>query len=161
MLACVSRPTRVRGRALAHRFREQGWLFALAAGAVTGFIILGVGGRVAMRLFALHTGVRPGITLGGTTTVIVMGVVSGVVGAMIRAAAAAALPRHLPAGIGSAIFAIACLLLTLRGLEPVDAARVTSPITTRRFLYVMRHSRRLWSCSSRPRRPPRCAPRTA
>ena len=125
MLACVSRPPRVRGRALAQRLREHGWLFALAAGAVTGFIVLGVGGRIAMRLFALHTGARPGISLGGTTTVILMGVVSGVVGAMIRAAAAASLPRHLPAGIGSAIFAIACLLLTLRGLEPLDAARAT------------------------------------
>ena len=125
MRSWVSTPARVRGRALAQRFREHGWLFALAAGAVTGFIILGVGGRIAMRLFALHTGARPGISLGGTTTVIVMGVMSGVVGAMIRAAAAASLPRYLPAGIGSAIFAIACLLLTLRGLKPLDAARVT------------------------------------
>ena len=125
MVTGVSRLTRTRGLALAQRLREHGWLFALAAGAVTGFIILGVGGRIAMRLFALHTGARPGLSLGGTTTVIVMGVVSGVAGAMIRAAAAASLPRHLPAGIGSAIFAIACLLLTLRGLKPLDAARVT------------------------------------
>ena len=124
MVTGVSTPTRARGHALAQRLRQHGWLFALAAGAVTGFIILGVGGRIAMRLFALHTGARPGLSLGGTTTVIVMGVVSGVAGAMIRAAAAASLPRHLPAWIGSAIFAIACLLLTLRGLEPVDAARV-------------------------------------
>ena len=125
MLTWVSRPPRVRAGALAQRFREQGWLFALAAGAAIGFIILGVGGRIAMRLIALHTGARPGISLGGTTTVIAMGVVSGVAGAMIRAAAEASLPRHLSAGIGSAIFAIACLLLTLRGLKPVDAARVT------------------------------------
>ena len=125
MRTWVSRPTGVHAGALAERFRLEEWLFALAAGAVTGFIILGVGGRIAMRLFALHTGARPGMSLGGTTTVIAMGVVSGVAGAIIRAAAAASLPRQLPAAIGSAIFAIACLLLTLRGLKPVDAARAT------------------------------------
>lgn len=101
------------------------WRKALAIGVVTGFVILGLGGRIAMRLFALHTGARPGWTLGGTVTVIFMGVVSGVTGALIRAAAAAWIPRRYPTAIGSIVFVIACLLLTLRGLNPVDGARLT------------------------------------
>jgi hypothetical protein len=118
-------PQRIRDYGLARRLREHVWWFALAAGAVTGCVILGVGGRIAMRFFALHTGARPGFSLGGTITVIFMGVVSGVAGAAIRAAAATWLPKRVPAWIGSVIFAMACMLLTLRGLKPVDAARLT------------------------------------
>ena len=100
------------------------WIFALLAGAATGFVFLGVGGRIAMRLFVLHNGQAPGWTVGGTVTVVFMGVVSGVGGAAIRAAAATWLPRRLPASVGTTIFAVGCLLLTLRGLNPVDATRL-------------------------------------
>ena len=121
----VSNARSARNHEIARRLREHAWLFALAAGAVTGFVFLGVGGRLAMRLFAHHPGTRPGMSRGGTTTVIFMGVVSGIAGAAIRAAAATWLPKRLPVWIGSTTFAIACLLLTLRGLKPVDAARLT------------------------------------
>ena len=93
-------------------------------GAATGFVFLGVGGRIAMRWFALHNGQAPGWSVGGTVTVVFMGVVSGVGGAAIRAAAATWLPRRTPDVIGTSIFAIACLLLTLRGLNPVDATKL-------------------------------------
>jgi len=125
MGTAISNPRGARDYGIARRLREHAWLFALAAGSVTGFVFLGVGGRIAMRLFALHTGARPSMALGGTTTVILMGVVSGVGGAAIRAAAWTWLPTRLPVWVGSTIFAIACLLLTLRGLKPVDAERLT------------------------------------
>ena len=125
MGTAISNPRSAPDHRIARRLREHAWLFAPAAGSVTGFIFLGVGGRIAMRLFAIHTGAPPSMSLGGTTTVILMGVVSGVGGAAIRAAAATWLPKRLPVWIGSTIFATACLLLTLRGLKPVDAARLT------------------------------------
>jgi len=53
-----------------------------------------------------------------------MGVVSGIGGAAIRAAAATWLPRRAPDVIGTSIFAVACLFLTLRGLNPVDATKL-------------------------------------
>jgi hypothetical protein len=56
--------------------------------------------------------------------VIFMGVVSSVGGAAIRAAASAWLPPRLRDSVGTAVFAIACLLLTLRGLNSVDAQRL-------------------------------------
>jgi hypothetical protein len=103
---------------------RQPWVFALIAGAATGLLVLGVGGRIAMRLFAIHNGQSPSWTLGGTVAVLFMGVVSGVGGAAIRAAASTWLPRRAPTAVGTAIFAVACLFLTLRGLHPVDAPRL-------------------------------------
>ena len=100
------------------------WIFALGAGVATGLLILGVGGRVAMRLFGLHNGQPAGWTVGGTMTVIFMGVVSGVGGAAIRAAASSWFPQRTPESVRTAVFAVACLLLTLRGLNPVDATRL-------------------------------------
>ena len=42
---------------------------ALALGAATGAVFLGVGGRTAMRIFALLTERAPGWSFGGTLTV--------------------------------------------------------------------------------------------
>ena len=103
---------------------QHPWIFALLAGAATGFVFLGVGGRIAMRLFALHNGQAASWTVGGTVTVVFMGVLSGIGGAAIRAAAATWLPRRLTAFVGTTIFAVGCLLLTLRGVNPVDATRL-------------------------------------
>ena len=105
-------------------FHQHPWIFALLAGAATGFVFLGVGGRIAMRLFALHNGQAPGWSIGGSVTVVFMGVLSGIGGAAIRAAAATWLPRRIPPVAGTMIFAVGCLLLTLRGLNPVDATRL-------------------------------------
>lgn len=105
-------------------FRYHPWAFAVVAGALSGLVILGVGGRVAMRLIGVQNGQPGAWTVGGTMTVIFMGVVSGVGGAAIRAAASAWLPPRLRDSVGTAVFAIACLLLTLRGLKPVDAQRL-------------------------------------
>ena len=116
--------------------RYHPWVFALVAGALSGLVILGVGGRVAMRLIGLHNGQPGGWSFGGTMTVIFMGVVSGVAGAAIRAAASTWLPRRLPDSAGTAVFAIACLLLTLRGLNPVDVPRLVFflPLTIAYFV---------------------------
>jgi hypothetical protein len=109
---------------LGHRIRQHPWIVAMLLGAATGFVFLGVGSRIAMRLFALHNGQPPGLSVGGTVTIIFMGVVSGIGGAAIRAAAATWLPRRAPDVVGTSIFAVACFLLTLRGLNPVDVTKL-------------------------------------
>lgn len=106
------------------KMRHQPWIFALVAGAGTGVVVLGIGGRIAMRLFGVHSGQPAGWSVGGTMTVIFMGLVSGVGGAAIRAAASSWLPRRTPPVVGTVVFVLACTLLTLRGLNPVDATRL-------------------------------------
>jgi len=95
----------------------------LAIGAGVGLLVLGVGGRVAMRLIALRNGTPTGLTVGGTMTVVFLGLVSGVAGALLLAlsdAAAARLTRRRPAArpwVRRGAFALLLLLVTLRGLR--------------------------------------------
>ena len=114
------------------RPRWQPWLFAVLAGAAVGLLILGVGGRYVMRVIAVRNGQVPLWTIGGTVTVKAMGVLSGAAGGAIRAAAAAWLPGRAPHWVGTGIFALACLFLTLRGLSPLEPVRLTLflPLTT-------------------------------
>jgi hypothetical protein len=95
----------------------------LAIGAGAGLLVLGAGGRVAMRLIALREGTPTGVTVGGTLTVVVLGLVSGVAGALLLAlsdAAAGRLTRRRPGArpwTRRALFAALLLLVTLRGLR--------------------------------------------
>ena len=127
-------------------------------GAATGVVFLGVGGRIAMRFFALHNGQTPGWSVGGTVTVVFMGVVSGIGGAAIRAAAATWLPCRTPDVIGTSIFAVACILLTFRGLNPVDATKVAYflPLTIAyaATFEILWQRKRLDGCLSKPGWPP-------
>ena len=98
------------------------WYFGPVVGAVTGLFILGVGSRIAMRQIALLSGAPGGFTVEGTITVLFMGVVSGVAGAVIRGLTT--IGGRLSGLAGFAIFAIACVLIALRGLNPLDANRI-------------------------------------
>lgn len=105
-----------------HHVTRGDWLAAALLGAAVGTLILGVGGRVAMRGIALLAGQSPGFSLGGTATVIFLGTVAGLVGALgfvglrflVRR-------RHFLRG---AVFWAFLVLVTLRGLRPIDARRL-------------------------------------
>jgi hypothetical protein len=96
-------------------------LSTLLWGMGLGALILGVGGRISMRLISEATTGTGGFTLGGTMTVIFMGIASGALGALILLAARAQLRRWSPAP--SLLYWAALLAISLRGLRPVDQLR--------------------------------------
>jgi hypothetical protein len=100
----------------------KGWLAGLLLGTLLGAFILGVGGRVAMRLIAVATSGTGSFSIGGTVTVIALGALSGAVGALLLLGTNRFLRRHRL--IGFLVFWTALLLLTLRGLRPLDPLRL-------------------------------------
>jgi hypothetical protein len=97
-------------------------LAAFTTGTILGTLILGVGGRLAMRLIAVLDGTAVGFSVGGSMTVVFMGAVSGAAGGLILWAARRLLPRApLARGV---VFWGALTFLTLRGLHPVTVQRL-------------------------------------
>lgn len=96
-------------------------LATLLWGIGLGALILGVGGRISMRLIAEATTGSGGFSVGGTMTVVFLGVVSGAFGALILLAARALLRRWSPAP--TIVYWGALLAISLRGLRPVDQLR--------------------------------------
>jgi uncharacterized BrkB/YihY/UPF0761 family membrane protein len=95
---------------------RSGWVFGPLAGIAVGVPILGIGGRIAMRVIAHATDVAPGFSLGGTLTVVLMGAVSGAAGGLIYAVLHRVLPNR--DGWRALIFGVVLVLLTLHGLSP-------------------------------------------
>ena len=90
---------------------------SLALGAAVGAIFLGVGGRVAMRIFALMEGREPGWTFEGSLTVVFMGAVYGTIGGFLLWLGRRWFKRS-PIARG-ALFWIPLTALFLRGLSPL------------------------------------------
>jgi ABC-type transport system involved in cytochrome c biogenesis permease subunit len=97
-------------------------LRAIGIGAIVGTAVLGIGGRAAMRFYALRDYQEPYFTASGTLTVV-----------MIAAAAGAATGfwlwlagRLFPArrALKQAFFWTGLILLTLRVLQPVSQSRL-------------------------------------
>ncbi|HJU68276.1 MAG TPA: hypothetical protein VJ650_08495 [Gemmatimonadaceae bacterium] len=118
--AVEQRPTR------AEHLARNPWVFDPVLGMVLGLPILGVGSRIAMRIIAHATNVAPSFSLGGTMTVVFLGIVSGAAGGLIYAVLARLL-RDRPA-LRGVIFGIVLTLLTLRGASPF------TPLTLSLFL---------------------------
>jgi hypothetical protein len=91
-------------------------------GAVLGALILGVGGRIAMRVIATATTGTSGFSLGGTLTVVFLGAASGTVTGVILSVTRVLLGRW-PAARTIA-FWLLLVAITLRGLRPLDPLRV-------------------------------------
>jgi hypothetical protein len=94
------------------------WLFALLLGAAVGFVVLGIGGRIAMRAIAIANGVPGGFSLDGTATVVLLGLASGIGGGLLYALLHRYVARPRP--VRSVLFTLALVLLTLRGLHPIQ-----------------------------------------
>jgi hypothetical protein len=90
---------------------------SLALGAAVGAVFLGVGGRIAMRIFALMEGREPGFSIGGTLPVILMGAIWGSLGGLLLWLGRRYF-RRSPIARGM-LFWIPLTLLFLRGLSPL------------------------------------------
>jgi hypothetical protein len=93
------------------------WWRGPLLGAMLGLPILGVGGRLVMRLLTVLTDAPAAASVEGTLTVLAAGTVSGIGGGLLYAVLTRLLPRHR--WLRGALFAAALVLLTLRGLHPV------------------------------------------
>ena len=91
-------------------------------GTGLGALILGGGGRLAMRFIAEATTGASGFTLGGTMTVVFLGLLSGVAGALILVVTRHFFWQRRP--VTTILFWLALGLLTWRGLRPVDDLRL-------------------------------------
>jgi hypothetical protein len=91
---------------------------AVGLGAVLGAIVLGGGGRVAMRVIAVNQGAPGAFSLGGTVTVVLLGVASGALGGAILMVSRWLFPARRWARV--VLYWFALLLITLRGLRPLD-----------------------------------------
>jgi hypothetical protein len=96
----------------------------LALGAVVGAVFMGVGGRIAMRIFALLEGRVAGWTLEGSLTVVFMGAVFGTIGGFLLWLGRRLFPRS-PLARG-AVFWIPLTALFLRGLSPLTENSLVS-----------------------------------
>ena len=108
------------------RAAQSPWIFDPLVGIALGLAILGIGGRIAMRVIAHATNATPGFSLSGTMTVVFMGAVSGAAGGIIYAVLARFLPDR--ALLRGAVFGVILTLLTLRGTDP------STPLTLSLFL---------------------------
>ena len=94
----------------------------VACGAALGTLILGVGGRLAMRVIAMATTGATGFSFGGTMTVVFLGAASGAVTGAILWVTRALLGRWPAAQ--TIMFWLLLVGITLRGLRPLDTLRV-------------------------------------
>ena len=100
---------------------------ALLAGAVVGLVILGVGGRIAMRIIAIVAGQAPGFSVGGTLDVLLLGALWGAPGGPIVLALPRLIARQrLVCGValGALGFAVAMLTVGRQLSGPVAGPRV-------------------------------------
>jgi hypothetical protein len=101
-----------------HRPDRRDWLAALTAGAVLGFVFLGVGARIGMRLIAVASRQAPTFTVEGSIAVSLLGALAGAIVATIFLLARTVFPaRRWIRGL--AFWAI-CGTIVLRGLHPVS-----------------------------------------
>jgi hypothetical protein len=115
--APVTSEARALRRAIS-RERAKPWFFALLVGAAAGFVVLGIGGRIAMRAIAIASNAPPSFTLDGTFTVILLGLLTGVGGGLLYAVLHRLIPQRRM--LRSALYGFVIVLLTLRGLRPIQ-----------------------------------------
>jgi len=108
------------------RVRDRGVIRMVAPllliGLGAGAVILGLGGRVAMRIIALANGSPAVLSLGGTITVVLAGAASGLGGVLLHFVATGITRWIAPQQrwVRRVLFAIFLLGISLRGLHPVQ-----------------------------------------
>lgn len=100
-----------------HRPSRRDWFAGLAAGASLGFVLLGIGARVGMRVIAVSSGQAPTFSIEGSIAVSLLGALTGVLIAMVFLLARTTLPTRR--WLRGTLFWAFCGALALRGLRPV------------------------------------------
>jgi hypothetical protein len=104
------------------RLNWRDWLRYAVVGFGVGAVVLGIGGRVAMRGIAFLSGAPPSFTWGGSLRVVLMGALSGLGGALILKVLRRFLPQRWL--VQTLLFYAIIVLIALRGLKPVDSQRL-------------------------------------
>ena len=88
---------------------------SIAAGGAVGFVVLGIGGRIMMRIIAHWEGRVPVLTL-GTITVLMMGTLAGIAAGIIHGLLRQFIKRE---AIQVAVFFLFCILFTVWGVSGI------------------------------------------
>src|SRR5437762_9423837 len=89
---------------------------AVVAGAASGTLCLGVGGRLAMHAFALATAQSAGFTVRGSLNVVFAGAIAGAIGGLLLAAIQRFLTQRL--WLRGVLFGVVCYLIAIPGFRP-------------------------------------------
>ena len=84
------------------------------AGAAIGLVVLGVGGRIIMRVIAHWEKRVPVLTPSGTFTVVMMGALAGLAGGVVHGLLRRFIPRT---PIRVALFVVICVAFTYRAVN--------------------------------------------
>ena len=98
------------------------WRAGFLMGAALGAFLLGIGGRVGMRVIAISEGRAPAFTLEGSIAVTLLGLLAGTVMAALFLLSRALFPANR--FFRSAFFWIITALLVTRGLSPLTPLSV-------------------------------------
>jgi hypothetical protein len=93
----------------------------LLIAALLGAAVLGVGGRLGMHVIARATTGTGRFTLGGTLTVIGLGIACGLLGGLVLVAVRRFIHRWSP--LPFVLYWVFLIGITLRGINPVDTQR--------------------------------------
>jgi hypothetical protein len=93
------------------------WRAGLLAGAASGSVVLGIGGRLGMRVVAVAQGRTPVFTVEGAIAVCLLGAAAGAIVAALMLVSRAAFPQRRAWRVG--FFWLMIGVFVMRGLHPV------------------------------------------
>ena len=89
---------------------------AVLAGAASGALFLGVGGRLAMHAFALATARSAGFTVRGSLNVVFAGAIAGAIGGLLLVVIERFLPQR--SRLRGVLFGVVCYVIATPGFRP-------------------------------------------
>jgi hypothetical protein len=111
-----------------HRVLDANVLDEVLIGLGLGALVLGVGGRVVMRLIAVLTDRPLLLSVGGTVTILAVGAAAGAAGGVLHAISRVVTARGRTGStvLRVALFALLLGLVTWRGLHGTPAAQAVA-----------------------------------
>ena len=89
---------------------------SILTGAVIGFIVLGIGGRLMMRIIAHWEGRVPGFSLSGSLEVLMMGTIAGIIAGALHGVLRRFVTNDV---LRIAVFIVLCIAFTLFGVKNI------------------------------------------